>query len=153
MKRPIVGFLALSATLLIQLTIVNGLRLPGGAVPDLVLLCVVALGMTGGPAWGVVAGFCAGLALDLAPPADQLVGQYALVLCLAGYAAGRLRVTLRFSAVAALAAGGAVAGGAEVLAGGLTLALDPPEVTGTTVARMLPPTAAYDLVLMPVVLL
>ncbi len=153
MKRAIAGLAVLAAALLVQLTIVNGLRLPGGGVPDLVLLCVVALGMTGGPGWGVVAGFCAGLALDLAPPADQLAGQYALVLCLAGYAAGRLRVTLRYSAVAALAAAGAVAAAAEVLAAALTLALDTPEVTGATVARLLPSSVLYDLVLIPVVLL
>ena len=83
------AFAGPAAALLVQLTIVNGLRLPGGGVPDLVLLCVVALGMSGGPGWGVVAGFCAGLALDLAPPAAQLAREYALVLCLAGYAAGR----------------------------------------------------------------
>ncbi len=153
MKRVLAGLAALTAALLIQLTIVNGLRLPGGGVPDLVLLCVVALGMTGGAGWGVVAGFCAGLALDLAPPADQLVGQYALVLCLAGYAAGRLRVTLRYSALAALAAASAVAVAAEVLAAVVTLALDTPEATGATVARLLPPTLAYDLVVMPVVLI
>ena len=153
MKRALAGFAVLAAALLVQLTIVNGLRLPGGGVPDLVLLCVIALGMTGGPGWGVVAGFCAGLALDLAPPADQLAGQYALVLCLAGYAAGRLRVTLRYSALTALAAAGAVAVAAEVFAAALTLALDTPEVTGATVGGLLPSSVLYDLVLVPVVLL
>ena len=99
MARKLAAALALALALLVQLTIVNGLALPGGGTPDLVLLCVVAIGMTGGSASGVVAGFGAGLALDLAPPASQLAGQYALVLCLIGYGSGRLRFVLRHSAV------------------------------------------------------
>ena len=39
---------------------------------------------------GMLGGFCAGLALDVAPPATHLVGQYALVFCLVGYACGRV---------------------------------------------------------------
>ncbi len=153
MKRKLVAALALVLALLVQLTIVNGLALPGGGTPDLVLLCVIAIGMTGGPSSGVVAGFSAGLALDLAPPASQLVGQYALVLCLVGYGSGRLRFTLRHSAVLALTAGAAMAALGEALSAVLTLALDTPEVTGATVAQVLPPTVLYDAVLGPLVLL
>ena len=153
MKRKVFAVLALAVVLLAQLTIVNGLVLPGGGTPDLVLLCVVGLAMTGGPTAGLVAGFCAGLALDLAPPASQLVGQYALVLCLAGYGAGRLRFTLRHSAVLALAAAAAVAAAAEALAAILTLALDTPEVTLASVAQMLPPSVLYDVLAAPLVML
>src|SRR6266704_973093 len=109
MKRKMLAVSALAAVPLVQLTVVNGLALPGGGTPDLVLLCVVALGLTGGPAPGLIAGFCAGLALDLAPPASQIVGQYALVLCLVGYGSGRLRFTLRHSAAAAIAAAAVMA--------------------------------------------
>lgn len=147
MKRKLVAALAVVLALLVQLTIINGLALPGGGTPDLVLLCVIAIGMTGGPSCGVIAGFSAGLALDLAPPASQLVGQYALVLCLVGYCSGRLRFTLRHSAVLALIAAAALAALGEALSAVLTLALDTPEVTGATVAQVLPPTAAYDAVL------
>src|ERR1700678_3061192 len=90
MKRLIVIIVALAAALLVQLTIVNGLALPGGGAPDLVLLCVVAIGLVGGAEPGLIAGFCAGLALDLAPPANELLGQYALVFCLIGYGCGRM---------------------------------------------------------------
>ena len=114
MKRIVVAGVALFAAVLIQLTVVNGLPFPGGGTPDLVLLCVVAIGRTAGPAAGLTAGFCAGLALDLAPPASQLVGQYALVLCLVGYGSGRLRFTLRHSALLALAFGYSVALGAFI---------------------------------------
>jgi len=78
----------LLVAILVQLTLFDNLRLPGGAGPDLVLVVVVALALTGGPMEGVLGGFCAGLALDVAPPATHLVGQYALVFCLVGYAAG-----------------------------------------------------------------
>lgn len=150
MKRLLVVVAALAAALLLQLTIVNGLALPGGGAPDLVLLCVVAIGLTGGAQAGLIAGFCAGLALDLAPPADQLVGQYALVFCLVGYACGRLRFTLTRSAVLAMASavGAAVAG--ELLAACLVLVLNTPEVTFSTVAHELPSALLYDLVLSPV---
>ena len=131
---------------------VNGLALPGDGTPDLVLLCVIALGMTGGPAWGLVAGFCAGLALDLAPPATVLVGQYALVLCLIGYCAGRLRFALRHSALLALAAAAVIATIGEAMAAVLTLALDEPEVTWATIAHVLPRSVLYDVVFSPLVL-
>jgi rod shape-determining protein MreD len=153
MRRKLVALLALMAALLVQLTIVNGLALPGGGTPDLVLLCVIAVGMTGGPSYGVVAGFCAGLALDLAPPASQLVGQYALVLCLVGYGAGRLRFALQHSALLALVSAAALAAAGETLSALLTLVLDTPEVTWSTVAAVLPPSVLYDIVLGPVILL
>jgi len=153
MKRKIVAVVALAVVLLVQLTIVNGLVLPGGGTPDLVLLFVVVLGMTGGPTAGLLAGFCAGLALDLAPPASQLVGQYALVLCLAGYAAGRLRPALRHSALLALAAAAVVAVAGEGLAAIVTLALDTPEVTLAAVGQMLPSSVLYDVLATPLVML
>jgi rod shape-determining protein MreD len=152
MKRPLIVVVALAAALLVQLTIVNGLALPGGGAPDLVLLCVVAIGLTGGPQAGLIAGFCAGLALDLAPPANQLIGQYALVFCLVGYACGRLRFTLTRSAVLAMASAAGVAVAGEVLVACLVLVLDTPQVTLATVAQVLPSTVLYDLVLSPVFL-
>ncbi len=153
MTRKLVAGLAVVLALLVQLTIVNGLALPGGGTPDLVLLCVVAIAMTGGPVYGVIVGFGAGLALDLAPPASQLVGQYALVLCLTGYLSGRLRFTLRHSAALALLAAAAMAALGEGLSAVLTLGLDTPEVTWATVRQVLPPSVLYDAVLGPLILL
>ena len=152
MKRLIVVIAALAAVILLQLTIIDGLPLPGGGAPDLVLLCVVAIGLVGGQEPGLIAGFCAGLAIDLAPPATELIGQYALVFCLVGYISGRLAFTLRRSAVLALAAAaGAVVLG-EVLVGGLVVVLDTPEVTLAAVAALLPSSVLYDVVFSPVVL-
>src|SRR5258707_8929400 len=152
MKRKLVAAIALTAVVLIQLTIVNGLALPGGATPDLVLLCVISFGMIGGPAAGLIAGFCAGLALDLAPPASQLDGQYALVLCLVGYGAGRLRFTVRHSVLLALAAAAAMAALGEALAAGIALMLDTPDVNWAAVARVLPSSLLLDIALSPLVL-
>src|SRR5262249_56242181 len=77
----------------------------------------------------------------------------ALVLCLVGYWSGRLRFTLRHSAVLALAAAVAMAAVGEALSAGLTLALDSPEVTWTMITRVLPSTLLYDVALGPLILL
>ncbi|MCB5164374.1 rod shape-determining protein MreD [Streptomyces bambusae] len=76
--------------LVVQVTILGRLQLPG-AVPDLVLLTVIALALVYGHTSGAVIGFGAGLLSDLAPPADHAAGRYALVLCLIGYVAGLVR--------------------------------------------------------------
>lgn len=65
----------LSATLIVvalvvQVSVLARLQLPG-AVPDLVLLTVVALALAYGPVSGSLIGFTAGLLADLAPPADH----------------------------------------------------------------------------------
>jgi len=62
-----------------------------GIVPNLCLLVVVAAALTRGPEFAAVLGFVAGLALDLAPPADHVAGRWALALVVVGYVAGRVR--------------------------------------------------------------
>lgn len=62
-----------------------------GIVPDLCLLVVVAAALARGPVFGMLTGFAAGAALDLAPPADHVVGRWALALVLVGYLAGQVR--------------------------------------------------------------
>jgi rod shape-determining protein MreD len=79
-RRAALAAALLLLAILIQVTLVNSLPWPGAAGPDLVLVAVVALALTGGPLEGMLAGFCAGLALDVAPPATHLIGQYAGVL-------------------------------------------------------------------------
>ncbi|MFI1281504.1 MULTISPECIES: rod shape-determining protein MreD [unclassified Streptomyces] len=85
----------LSATLVVvalvvQVTVLGRLQLPG-AVPDLLLLTVVALALVYGHVSGALIGFGAGLLADLAPPADHAAGRYALVLCVIGYLCGLVR--------------------------------------------------------------
>ena len=138
--------------ILIQLTILDNLRLPGGAGPDLVLVVVVAVALTGGPMEGMLGGFCAGLALDVAPPATHLVGQYALVFCLVGYVCGRLRVSLERSAWAPIlvVAVGSAAG--ELLYALTGMIFGDPDITWTAIRQVLPASVVYDVLLSPFVL-
>ena len=68
-----------------------------GAVPDLAAIVIVAIALRFGPSWGAVAGFTAGLLLDIA--VQTPLGASALVLTPVGWAAGlwaerRRRVSL-----------------------------------------------------------
>lgn len=133
-------------SLAVQVTMLARLPLPG-ATPDLVLLVVVTLALAHGPAFGLVAGFGAGLAADLAPPADHEVGRWALVLMLIGYLAGMARDETRRSAFVPLLVV-AVAGGASVLLyAGLGALMDDPNVTWAVVRDLLPTAVVYDVVL------
>ena len=123
MRRALLAAAAILAAVLLQVTVLNNLPFPGGAGPDLVLVVVVAMALASGPRDGAIIGFAAGLALDIAPPASNLLGQSALVFCLVGYGCGRLRVTLERSAWLPLAgvAVGAAAGEVPVSYTHLTL--------------------------------
>jgi rod shape-determining protein MreD len=74
-----------------------------GVVPNLCLLVVVAAALAHGPAFAATLGFFAGLALDLAPPADHVAGRWALALVLVGYVAGLMRQDTRPSATTVVA--------------------------------------------------
>ncbi|WP_205474916.1 rod shape-determining protein MreD [Nocardioides sp. SYSU D00038] len=80
-----------------------------GAVPNLVLLLVVAVALVRGSEAGLVVGFVGGLLLDLAPPADHTAGRWALALLLVGVLAGRLHDPRRPRGGSPLAALGTVA--------------------------------------------
>ena len=111
MRRAAMSAALLLVAIVLQLTVLDNIRLPFGAAPDLVLVTVVALALTGGPLEGALSGFWAGLALDIAPPATHLVGQYALVFCVVGYACGRFAARLDDLAWAPIGGGGARLGG------------------------------------------
>lgn len=86
-NRTLLSVTLVVVALVVQVSVLSRLQLPG-AVPDLLLLVVVALALVYGHVSGAIIGFGAGLLADLAPPADHAVGRYALVLCLIGYLAG-----------------------------------------------------------------
>jgi hypothetical protein len=120
------------------------------------LLTVTALGALLGPMTGLVAGFCGGLAMDIAPSAGHLAGEYALVFCLAGYACGRMRDLLdpmeehaTIASVTVMAIGAAAGEAAKAALG---LMLSDPDVTGPAVTHVLPGAILYDLLLSPFVL-
>lgn len=103
------GALLLVVAVVVQVTVLTRLGLPG-ATANLVLVTAAAIGCALGSTVGTVAGFAGGLLLDLTPPADHAAGQWALVLTVAGYLAGRLGedrarpFSVRALAVGALAA-------------------------------------------------
>jgi rod shape-determining protein MreD len=87
-RTVLAGLLVLLAVVL--QTSVLPLLAGGAPLPHLCLLVVVAVGLSTGETPGAVAGFAAGLTLDLVPPADDLAGRWALALALAGFLAGHL---------------------------------------------------------------
>jgi len=152
MRRTVLTVGSLAVALVVQLVVLNGLHLPGGGVPDLVLVLVAVLAITGGPVRGMVAGFTAGLALDLAPPGSAVLGEYALVFFLVGWAAGKLSGVLERSALQSLILLAGVVALGEAAVSGLTLALDPAQVNLAGVRQLLPPAIGYDLLLLPFLL-
>ena len=156
--RAVIAVVVVAVTVVFQLTVVDRIAFPGGAGPDLVLLVVAALALAGGPMAGVLTGFLAGLALDVAPPGSHLVGQNALVFCLVGYACGLLADdasgdaeqghTALFEIV--VTAAGAVFG--EALLALLGVMLSDPRVTWPAITNVLPAAVAYDVLLCPFVL-
>jgi rod shape-determining protein MreD len=74
---------ALQSTLLTRATIL-------GVIPQVLLVVVVTLAYTDGERVGVTVGFFAGLLQDLLIP-ESIVGLYALVFTMIGYAVGSFR--------------------------------------------------------------
>jgi rod shape-determining protein MreD len=88
--RALVAAAAVGVALVLQVTFFPHLAWDG-IVPNVCLLVVVGAALTRGPQFAAVLGFAAGLALDLAPPADHVAGRWALALVVVGYVAGRVR--------------------------------------------------------------
>ena len=123
-----------------------------GVVPNLALLVVVAAALVRGPEFAAVLGFLAGLAVDLAPPADHVAGRWALALVVVGYLAGRLRHDARTSALAAVltvAASSFIGTSLFALSG---LVLSDPDVPVAEALVVIPTAVVYDVLVTPFVL-
>jgi rod shape-determining protein MreD len=151
-RRAALAAVLLLLAILIQVTLVNNLPWPGAAGPDLVLVVVVALALTGGPLEGTLAGFCAGLALDVAPPATHLIGQYALVFCLVGYGCGRVGSHLSESVWAPIGVVAIGSAAGELLFALTGMIFGDLNVTWSAVRHVLPASVLYDVLLSPFVL-
>ena len=151
MRRFTFALVAIVVAVVLQTALLDRLPLPGGSAPDLVLVLVVTLALASGPMEGMLVGFAAGLALDVAPPASNLLGLSALVFCLVGYGCGRLRGPLERSGWLPLAvvALGVTAG--EVLYALVAMMFGDPDITWPSVRLVLPVSVAYDLLLCPFV--
>ncbi|TYK52260.1 rod shape-determining protein MreD [Actinomadura decatromicini] len=149
--RAAVAAVVIAVSLILQVSVANRLPLPGGVQPDLVLLAVVALALVAGSMTGMVAGFFAGLAADIVPPADHTIGRYALVYCLIGYLCGVATAEMdRQSVVPFFAvAAGALAG--TVLYAVTGMILGDPRAEWASVSRMVPPQVLYDVIASPFV--
>ena len=152
MRRAALAAALLLLAVLIQVTLLSDLPWPGAAGPDLVLVVVVALALTGGPVEGMLAGFCAGLALDVAPPATHLIGQYALVFCLVGYGCGRVGGHLGESAWAPIGVVAIGSAAGELLFALTGMIFGDLDVTWSAVGHVLPASVLYDVLLSPFVL-
>jgi rod shape-determining protein MreD len=150
-RAAICAVLALLVVLL-QVMVVDRWPLPGGSVPDVALVVVVALGLTQGPLTGSIIGFFTGLDLDLVPPGGHLIGESALIFCLTGYACGRLGIWLERSVPRLLGAALIGVGAGEILQVGAGMIASDPGVTLSAVRQVLPITVLYDILLCPIVL-
>ncbi|MCX4786699.1 MULTISPECIES: rod shape-determining protein MreD [unclassified Streptomyces] len=152
LNQTLLSVFLVVVALVVQVSVLARLQLPG-AVPDLLLLVVLALAFVYGHVSGALIGFGAGLLADLAPPADHAAGRYALVLCVIGYFAGLVKPEngqLKSAAVPMIGVVAAAIGSTLLYA--LVGAL-----VGDTAARhvglgsLLFTAAAYDLLLAPFV--
>lgn len=145
-RRILVSTILLFLAVLIEVTVLAPLDLPG-STPSLVLVVVVILAGQFGATTGAVAGFAGGLLLDIAPPAAGTIGVSALLLTVVGYAAGRFAETddrpwWSLAIVAAIAAPLVVLAGAII--GGL---LGDPRVRWDEVVGLVLTSAGYALAL------
>lgn len=97
--RTGVAVLAIIVALVVQVSLFPHLAWHG-IVPNLCLLVVVAAALTVEAPFAMVLGFTAGLALDLAPPADHVAGRWALALTVVAFLAARVRQDQKPSALA-----------------------------------------------------
>jgi len=148
MRRQLYAAAVILTALLLQVTVVNRLHLPGGH-PDLVLIALISLALVGGPAYGAVAGFAAGFVADVLPPADHTIGRLAFVYAIVGYAAGLLEDTEERSVVGAVLAVATGSAAAVVLFAGVGALLGDPRVTTGNVGHALLAAVIYDVVLAP----
>lgn len=100
--RAAVAVVAVCLAVVLQVSVFPHLAWHG-IVPNLCLLVVVGAALTRGPQFAALLGFVAGVALDLAPPADHVAGRWALALVAVGYLAGRMRQSTKPTALAVVA--------------------------------------------------
>ncbi|SDM31518.1 rod shape-determining protein MreD [Nonomuraea jiangxiensis] len=140
-----IGGLSVLLALLAQVMVVNRVPLPAGGAPDLVLLAVIGAALARGPAEGAVLGFLAGVLVDIMPPTAHLVGQYAFVLALVGYVAGRGAGGPATTVVLCVLMGPLLA----AAVGGL---IADPRVSMSTLTEEVPVSIVYTLLVSPIVM-
>ena len=147
-QRFLLGAASVVTVLLLQITVIGRLPLPGAA-PDLLLVLVLAFGLAEGHMAGMVTGFAAGLLADGLSAHEM--GRLAFAYALAGYVAGNFQDDTDRSTLqpfAAVGVGALVCLGAFV---GLGILLGDHRLTIHAVARAAISSVPYDVVLTPFV--
>jgi rod shape-determining protein MreD len=149
--RALVAFSVVCLAVVLQVSLFPHLAWEG-VVPNLALLVVVAAALVRGPQFAAVLGFVAGVAIDLAPPADHVAGRWALALVVVGYVAGRVRQDLKPTAgavVLTVAASSFVGTSVFALSG---LVLHDPVVSVGEMLQVILVAVLWDVLLTPFVL-
>lgn len=151
-RQSVLIALLMVTAVIVQLTLLSRLGLPG-ATPDLVVVTVVAIALALGPTQGAVAGFAAGVLVDLAPPGDSLLGVNAIVYVAIGYVTG-IVIDPRDRTVPILIGIVGLSAGAAVLAiSALDTLLGSDRVQWDAVAGMALSSALYAVILAPLAIL
>ena len=150
MRRHLFAAAVVLTALLLQVGVVNRLRLPLGH-PDLVVVAVVALALVAGPLPGTVIGFVAGLTADVIPPADHTLGRLAMAYAVVGYAAGLLEDLEERSVVTTVLVVAAASAAAVLIFAGVGALLGDSRIDADSVTGSLAAIVAYDVVLAPFV--
>ena len=153
MRRAVICALVALVVVILQVSVVDGLPIPGVSAADPALVAVVAVGLLGGPVTGALIGFFAGLWLDLVPPGGHLIGSSALLLCLVGYCCGLLCTWLYRSVMGLLIAGVVAVAAGEAVRAAVALLASDPGVTLPAITHVLPVTVLYGAALCPIALL
>jgi rod shape-determining protein MreD len=123
-RRVLVLGLLLVTAVLIDTVMLSGLSI-AGVTPSIVVLTVVAVGLTDGAESGTRYGFAAGLLVDLL--SGGLVGLSALVLLLVGFGSGVVRPFLTSSTLLTQVVAAAIGGAFAVFGYGVLSLLFGPE--------------------------
>jgi rod shape-determining protein MreD len=149
--RWLVALVAIVVALVLQVTLFPHLAW-NGIVPNLCLLVVVAAALSVDAPFALVVGFLAGVALDLAPPADHVAGRWALALTVVAFLAARVRQDVRPTAlavVATVAASSFVATSLFALSG---IVLSDPQMSIGGLLEVVLVAVLWDVLLTPLVL-
>ncbi len=143
---------AVLASVIIELTLLSRLDLPG-ATPDLVIVTVVAIGLSMGPTQGAVAGFSAGILIDVAPPADTLLGVNAIVYLVVGFITGFAVDPRDRTVPIEIGIVGLSAAGATLATSALDTLMGSGRVVWSEVPGMVLTSAVYAVIMAPLIIL
>ncbi len=151
-REAVVIVVTLFVAVILQFTLLSRLGLPG-ATPDLVIVCVVAIALAMGPVQGAVAGFTAGILVDLAPPGGTLLGVNAIVYIAIGFITGFIVDPRDRTVPVMIGMVGLSAAAATLLTAALDTMLGSPQVSWEGVPLMVLTSALYAVILAPLVIL